>query len=106
MKIISKYHNFHHISQKTGQAPKRPKWGHITRTTTITTNNDTRHIKCSKLDISELDIKVDKFQGGNMRNNSPAWTNITSDTFILNIAQEVLKLSFKGEIPTKEPFEF
>ena len=41
-----------------------------------------------------------------MRNNFLAWTNITSDTFILNIAQQGLKLSFTGDILTNVQFEY
>ena len=51
-------------------------------------------------------IKADKFQGGNLRNNFLAWTNIRSDTFILNIVQKGLKLSFAGYILTNVPFEY
>ena len=51
-------------------------------------------------------IKADKFQGGNLRNNFLAWTNITSDTFILNLVQQGLKLSFTGDILTNLPFEY
>ena len=102
--------------QKTGQAPKTPKGGHIIRATTITTNNNTRHInhKTRKgllkkvnfnMDISELYIKADKFQGGNLRYNFLSWANITSDIFILNIVHQGLKLSFTGDILTNVPFE-
>ena len=59
-----------------------------------------------KIDISELHIKVDKLQCGNLRNNFPAWTNITSGTFILNIVQQGLKLIFTGGIPTNVQFEY
>ena len=45
VKIISKSHTLCHINQKIGQASKKPKRGHITRTTIITTNNNTKHIK-------------------------------------------------------------
>ena len=51
-------------------------------------------------------ITADKFQGGNLRNNFLAWTNITSDAFILNIVQKGLKLSFTGYILTNVPFEY
>ena len=53
-----------------------------------------------------MHIKADKFQGGNLRNNFPAWINITSDTFILNIVQQGLKLGFTGDILTNVPFEY
>ena len=56
--------------------------------------------------ISELHSKADKFQGGNLRNNFLAWTNITSDTFILNIVQQGLRLSFTGDILANVPFEY
>ena len=58
------------------------------------------------IDISELHIKADKFQGGNLRNNFLAWTNIASDTFILNTVQQGLKLSFTGDILINVPFEY
>ena len=57
------------------------------------------------IDIS-LHIKADKFKGGNLRNNFVAWANITSDTFILNIVHQGLKLSFTGHILTNVPFEY
>ena len=53
-----------------------------------------------------MHIKADKFQGGNLRNNFLAWINITSDTFILNIVQQGLKLGFTGDILTNVPFEY
>ena len=53
-----------------------------------------------------MHIKADKFQGSNLRNNFLAWTNIISDTFILNIVQQGLKLSFTGDILTDGPFEY
>ena len=53
-----------------------------------------------------MHIKADKFEGGNFRNNFLAWTNITSDTFILNIVQQSLKLNFTGDIVTNVPFEY
>ena len=88
LKTIRKGHRFHHIYQKTGQVPERPKGGHITRATTITTKS-TQDISSTKqgkgllkqvnftIDISELHGKVDKFQGCNLRNNFLVWTNIT-----------------------------
>ena len=53
-----------------------------------------------------MHIKADKFQGGNLRNNFLAWPNITSDTFILNIVQQGLKLSFTGDSLTSVPSEY
>ena len=53
-----------------------------------------------------MHFKVDKFQGGNLRHNFPARTNIRSNTFILNIVQQGLKLNFTEDIPTKVPFEY
>ena len=79
MKIISKGHSFYHINQEAGQAPKKPKGDDIARAT-ITINSNTRHInrKTKKgllkqvnfsIDISELYLKGDKFQDGNLRKN-------------------------------------
>ena len=53
-----------------------------------------------------MHIKADKFQGGNLRNNFLAWPNITSDTLILNIVQQGLKLSFTGDSLTSVPSEY
>ena len=116
MKIISKGHSFYHINQEAGQAPKKPKGDDIARAT-ITINSNTRHInrKTKKgllkqvnfsIDISELYLKGDKFQDGNLRKTFLAWANITSDTFILNIVHQVLKLRFTGDILTNVPFEY
>ena len=58
------------------------------------------------IDISELQIKADKCQGGNSRNNFLAWKNITSNTFILNIVQQGLKPSFTADILTSVPFQY
>ena len=41
-----------------------------------------------------------------MRNHFLTWTNITSDTFILNVVQQGLKLSFTGDILTYVSFEY
>ena len=41
-----------------------------------------------------------------MRNDFLAWTSITSDTFILNIVQQGLKLNFTGNILTNLSFEY
>ena len=117
VKIISKGHSFHHINQKTGQASKRPKWGHITRATTITTNNNTRHINHKRrkrvikqvnfnIDISELHKKAGKFQGVNLRNNFLAWRNIASDTFILNIVQQRSNAKIYRGHYANVPFEY
>ena len=51
-------------------------------------------------------LKGDKFQDGNLRKTFLAWANITSDTFILNIVHQVLKLRFTGDILTNVPFEY
>ena len=58
------------------------------------------------IDMSELHIKVDKFQGGNLRKNFLALTNIISHTFILNIVQQGLRLSFTGDILTNVPLKY
>ena len=53
-----------------------------------------------------MHINTDKFLGGNLRNNFLPWKKITSDTLILNIVQQDLKLSFTGDILTNVPFEY
>ena len=116
MTIISKGHSFLHIHQKTGQAPKRPKrttlqgQQQLQQTTTqdiSTTKQEKGLLKQINLNIniSKLLIKADKFQGGNLRNKFLAWTNITSDTFILNNVQQGLKLSFTGDILKRSQLE-
>ena len=63
-----------------------------------------KQLNCN-INISKLYIKAGKFQGGNLRNNFLAWTIIISDTFVLNILQQGLKLSFTGDMLINVPFE-
>ena len=73
------------------QIPKDPK-GATLQQLQQTTTQDISTTKQEKgllkqvslnIDTSELHIKADKFQGGNLRKICLAWINITSDTFIL-----------------------
>jgi len=59
----------------------------------------------SNLDLISMQLEIDNFKGGNIKNFGYNWEKITSDKFILNTVKSGLQLEFEnGIIPKQKTF--
>ena len=60
----------------------------------------------SRFDLEQLKAQVINFQAGNISSKYRYWRRLTSDSHILNIVRDGLKLEFSSDPPEREPFEY